>query len=128
MKTISVNSALVMSEDEINAYNALPDNMPDTKLSVKQKELVSNLYRKYITKIDNQDWSIEMYKAEQKENWPSGPRIKEHEAKRIILNNLIDLQRRKNDDINELAGLFHSALTCRPMYAKLVNKFFTINY
>lgn len=69
-----------------------------------------------------------MYKVEQKEKWPSGPRVKEHEAKRLILGNLVYLQSRKDDSIEDLALLFHSSLTSRAMYSKLVANFFTTRY
>lgn len=46
MATITANTALLMTEEEISSYNALPDNLPETKLTAKQKELVNELYRK----------------------------------------------------------------------------------
>ena len=116
-----------MSKQEVEQYNALPDNLPDNNLTAKQKDLVSFLYGKYIERhIDNRTWSRAMYKEERQENWPSGPRLKDHEAKRIILNNLIEQQGRKLTD-KEAAREFHSALRCRPMYSKLLNEIFTNN-
>ena len=116
-----------MSKQEVEQYNALPDNLPDNNLTAKQKDLVSFLYGKYIERhIDNRTWSRAMYKEERQENWPSGPRLKDHEAKRIILNNLIEQQGRKLTD-KEAAREFHSALRYRPMYSKLLNEIFTNN-
>ncbi len=121
----TVKKIFRMSKQEVEQYNALPDNLPSNRLSERQKELVSSLYRKYIqAHIDNRTWSRPMYKEEQLEKWPSGPRLKDHEAKRIILTNLIEQQGRKLTD-KEAAQKFHSALTCRPMYAKLLSEVFT---
>lgn len=111
-----------MSAQEISDYNNLPDNLPDNNLTAKQKDFVAYLYRKYITSpIDNQKWGAAMYKQEQGEKWPSGPRVKDHEAKRFVLGNLVEQQGRKLTD-KEAAEKFRCALTCRPMYAKLLNE------
>jgi thioredoxin reductase len=113
-----------MTKQEIENYNALPDNLPDNKLTAKQVDQVNALYYKYITKtIDRKDWSKEMFEVEKREAWPSGPRMKAHEAKRIVLNNLIEQQGRKLTD-KKAAIRFHSALTCRPMYAKLLHEIY----
>jgi hypothetical protein len=121
----NVKKEFRMSKQEVEQYNALPDNLPDNNLTAKQKDLVSSLYRKYIERhIDNRSWSRAMYKEEQQEKWPSGPRLKDHEAKRIILTNLVEQQGCKLTD-KEAARKFHSALTCRPMYSKLLSEVFT---
>lgn len=127
MKTFKLLPQFIMDKEDIKQYNLLPDNMPDIKLNKKQIELVNMLYRKYIGKtIDNQNWSLEMYKVEQKEKWPSGPRVKSHEAMRMILNNLVWKNERPKLTNIEAAELFHSALSCRPMYAKLIYKIYQI--
>ena len=116
-----------ISKVEIDQYNALPDNLPGNGLTKGQVELVNSLYYKYITKtIDRKDWSREMFEVEKSSPWPSGPRMKAHEAKRIILTNLIEQQGRKLTD-KKAAERFHSALTCRPMYAKLLNEIYSNN-
>lgn len=113
-----------MSKSEVEQYNALPDNLPDNNLTAKQKEFVSGLYYKYITRtIDNIGWSAAMYEVEKREAWPSGPRMKQHEAMRIILNNLVEQQGKAMTN-KEAAQRFKSALTCRPMYAKLLNEIY----
>lgn len=95
MKTYKLKPEFLLLPEEIEQYNALPDNLPDNKLTKKQIELVSTLYYKYITKnIDNQSWGKDMYKVEKEEKWPSGPRVKDHEAKRMILTNLVYLNTR----------------------------------
>lgn len=124
MKAVYLKKEFRMSANEIKEYNLLPDNLPENKLNQKQKDLVNRLYYKYIScTIDNQDWSENMYQVEKKEGWPSGPRIKEHEAKRIILCNLVYLNESKKElTIKEAAKFFHSAMSCREMYIKLINK------
>ena len=130
MKAIKVKKVFQMTSEEINQYRALPDNLPETRLNEKQKRFVNDLYYKYITKnIDNQDWSRAMYKTEQAERWPSGPRVKEHEAKRFILSNLCECcENRKSLTAAQAVCRFHSALTMRPMYAKLLYHVYNVEY
>lgn len=122
MKTIKLKPEFTMSKEEIALYRELPDNMPGTHLTPKQKELVNSLYYKFITRnIDNQKWGQPMYKIEQGEKWPSGPRVKDHEAKRFILNNLVETNEgHKALSLKEAARKFHCCISLRPMYAKLV--------
>ena len=62
------------------------DNLPGTHLTKKEKDRVSRVYHDYIARhIDNRDWSPALVETEQKENWPSGQRMKKHEAQRIVL-------------------------------------------
>ena len=126
--TIKLNSEFLMTTEEINQYNDLPDNLPENTLTNKQKDLVWELYRKYITKtIDNIGWSKDLFEIEKSEKWPSGPRVKAHEAKRIILNNLVYLNTsRKTLSLRDAVRLFHSGLTCRECYSKLLYNAYNI--
>jgi len=129
MKKVKFRPEFKMTAEEIAAYEQLPDNLPDINLTQKQIQLVKELYYKYISiQIDRRDWSEDMYKVEMKEKWPSGPRMREHQAKRIILNNLVELNKRGDLTLLEAARKFHSALTCRPMYSKLVACVYEIQY
>ena len=113
-----------MTKSEIEQYNELPDNLPDNTLTKKQQEFIRSLYNKYISRpIDSQSYYEGMYEVEKKESWPSGPRMKWHEAMRIILSNLVEQQGRKLTN-KEAARKFHSAITCRPMYAKLLHEIY----
>lgn len=110
------------------ALESLPDNLPDTKLTAKQKETVSRLYYKYISK--NQlfhGWGTELFEIEKKEKWPSGPRVKDHEAKRFILENLLSINEKGNMTPTEAARYFHNVMTCRPMFVLLVQKVYNID-
>ena len=121
MKTYKLKPEFTLTSEEVEQYNKLPDNLPDNKLKAKEKDFVNSLYYRYITRnIDNQSWSKDMYKVEKEEKWPSGPRVKDHEAKRIILSNLVYLNTRPELTMEEAASLFHNCLTLRPMYSKLV--------
>jgi len=121
MKKIKLLPAYILSASDVEFLNSLPDNLPESKLTEKQRDRVKEIYYKHITKnIDNQAWGRAMYEEEQKEKWPSGPRVKEHEAKRMILENLVFINTRKTLSHFEAASWFHSALTMRPMYAKLL--------
>ena len=121
MTNYRLKPEFTLTSEEVAQYNLLPDNLPDNRLKAKEKEFVNSLYYRYIARnIDNKDWSKEMYRVEQEEKWPSGGRVKEHEAKRMILSNLVYLNTRPELTLEEAASLFHSCLTLRPMYAKLV--------
>ena len=128
MKKIALKPEFVMSAEEVTAYNALPDNMPDTKLTAKQAELVSRLYYKYISKIDNSGWHQSLVKMEMAEKWPSGPRMKEVQAKRIVLNNLVSEQSRNKMTMKEATRHFFIAMTCRPAYSRLVSKIWNVEF
>ena len=115
-----------MTAAEITEYSALPSNLPENNLKAKEKEFVSSLYYKYVGRpIDVQSYGPALYKREMKETWPSGPRMKAHEAQRIILSNLIELQTKKTLTHARAASMFHSALTCRQCYTELVAKVYS---
>ena len=124
--TISLKPEFVMSKQDIEQYQALPDNLPDIKLTAKQIEFVSALYHKYITKIDNLDWSPSLVNIEMKEKWPSGPRMKRHQAQRIVLNNLVSENGRNKMTKDKALNHFFTAMTCRPAYTRLVSKVWAI--
>lgn len=123
MKQFQLKPEFLMSESEISDLNSLPDNLPQNNLTKKQKDLVFDLYYKYIEKpIDNEDWGIAMYKSEQSEKWCSGQRVKEHESKRFVLAWLAQQQTHPVLSDEQAADLFHSSLRSRQMYSKLINR------
>lgn len=124
MKTIKLLPEFVMTKEEIASYEALPENMPETKLTEKQKELVSSLYHKYISKIDNLDWSPRLVEMEKREKWPSGARMKHHEAQRICLNFLL-MEQGKSMTHKQAMKHFFVALTCRDAYKRLISKVYS---
>lgn len=125
---IFIKGQFILSDEEIQKYNELPDNMPDNKLNKKQIEFINGLYYKYITKnIDNQSWGLPMYEIEKREKWPSGSRVKSHEAKRFILSNLVYLNTKKQLTINEALIKFYTVIDLRPMYSKLVKLVYNID-
>jgi hypothetical protein len=125
---VILKAEFILTAEEIQNYNSLPDNMPDNKLSKKQIDLVNNLYYKYIAKnIDNQSWSVPMFEIEKREKWPSGPRVKSHEAKRFILSNLVFLNSQPKLTLEQALIKFYSVIECRPMYSKLVKLVYDIN-
>ena len=53
-KMIKLNNKFKMTNNEIEQYNLLPDNLPENKLKPKQIEFINDLYYNYITlNIDN---------------------------------------------------------------------------
>jgi hypothetical protein len=106
-----------------NDYGIYMAAMPDVPLSKKQKEIVTDLYYRFITKrIDHQRMGLELYKTETREKWPSGPRVKEHEAKRFILEQLVELNSPRRIEMNasEAADFFFSALNWRSYNQEII--------
>jgi len=129
MKTFAkIRPEFIMLQSDIKSYNELPDNMPDIKLKESQKTLVSHLYRKYVGGKITRGWGQELFEVEMKEKWPSGPRMKTHEAKRIILNNLVELQAKQKLSVKDSAKMFFGALTCRDCYVTLIKEVYEIDY
>lgn len=126
MKAI-LKSQFIFSPEDKEFLNSLPPNMPDTKLTKKQIDRVSSIYYKMIPK--NQvfkGWGVELFEVEKKEKWPSGPRVKAHEAKRIILSNLLELNERGNMNAEQAASKFFYALTCRETYTILLQNVYEL--
>ena len=111
---IILKEAFKMSVDEKAYLSNLPNNSPNVKIKEQDKDVIGKLYRKYINQVDNYDYSYALFELEKKENWPSGHRMKAHEAQRIILGFLSGFR----DEI-ELQMIFGS-LTNRESYRKLL--------
>jgi len=80
-----------MSKKDVEFLNGLAPNLPETKLKKSEIDTVSSLYYKYIgRKLDNIDWSPALVDMEMSEKWPSGHRMKRHEAQRIVLGFLVN--------------------------------------
>jgi len=92
---VKLNNKFKMNNNEIEQYNLLPDNMPDNKLNKKQIEFVNNLYYKYITlNIDNEINGYELFIGDNREftkNWYCGKRTTKYQAKRFVLNQLVNI-------------------------------------
>lgn len=114
----------VMNEQDMNSLKLLPDNMPETKLTKKQIETVSGIYHKYINGKITRGWGQDLAEFEQKsEKWPSGPRVKIHEAQRMILGNLLFLNESKKElTAEQAASFFHGSMNCRESYTILIGK------
>ncbi len=101
-----MNKKYIMKKSELKEYDLLPD-IPDNKLTKKQKELVWNLYYKYITrKIDNYNYPNELCELPVfKKNWAGGKRTTIEHRKMLVLNQLVRLNKDhktiKNSRIND---------------------------
>ena len=95
---IKLNNKFKMTNSEIEQYNLLPDNLPKNKLTKKQIEFVNDLYYKYITlNIDNKISGYELFIGDNREftkNWYCGKRTTKYQAKRFVLNELLNLNRK----------------------------------
>lgn len=126
MKKYTLNPDYLMTQEHINTLKNLPPNMPDVKLTRAQIDTVNNIYYHYLGKTFK-GWGTELYKVEQGEKWPSGPRIKAHEAKRICLGHLLHIQGYKSMTSEDAAKAFLVALSCRESYQIVLNKSFIHN-
>ena len=116
-----------MTPEEIEGFRVLPDNLPETVLTKKQKDFVSGLYYKYIKRpIDNPGWGNPLYMLEKKEKWPTGDRMKEHEAMRIVLNPLVEHQAKQELPVEDAVLLFQGALDCRECYQKVLKEIYLV--
>lgn len=115
-----------MKPEEMEFLDNLPENLPGNKLTEKQRTEVMRIYHHYITRhIDNVEMRRPLYKDEMGEKWPSGPRVKEHEAKRMVLTWLLDLnQNHRAMTDTQAACFFFRELTCRPTYVRLLSNIY----
>jgi hypothetical protein len=120
----TINKQMRMSKSDKKALETLrgeKPNLPETHLTPKEKDIVSSLYGKYIRKIDNQGHYEALYEMELHERWPSGPRVKHHEAKRFILENLLDLNHRGKMTDKQAQSFFHCMIKgIRQSYQHLI--------
>jgi hypothetical protein len=125
--TIKLKSEFIMSQEDIDFLNSLPDNLPETKLKKADVNKVWELYHKYITVIDNKDWSPSLMSIEQGEKWPSGPRVKRHEAQRMVLGWLVTYNTYDIEMSLERANyVFYSGLTNRPAAVRLLANIYEV--
>lgn len=103
---IYLKPQFIMKAEDVKFLESLPDNGPETHLTQKQKDQVSRLYYEYIGRpIDNQRAQRSLQDIEKSEKWPSGPRMKQHEAQRICLGFLVQDQR--NNGMKPAKAIFH---------------------
>lgn len=124
----SIRPEFIMEQQHIDFLNQLPDNLPETKLTKKQIETVGEIYYKYISNKVYRGWGQDLAEFEQKvEKWPSGPRVKRHEAQRMILGHLVFMNEHKRELNGEQAAkFFFSVIGCRESYQVLVSKIYEV--
>lgn len=126
---VNLKSQFIILEEHKKILNSLPSNLPDEPLTKKQKDTVNSLYHEYISKNNVfKGWGIELYTIEQKEKWPSGPRVKLHEAQRMVLGWLLHENARPSINWEYFAKKCYTALTGREAYQILLSKIYDINY
>jgi len=126
--TLSLRPEFRINKEDSAALNALPDNLPDTKLTEKQKDLVNTLYHKYIYQNRvTYGWGTDIYRLEQKEKWPSAGKVKIHEAKRMILG-WLDTYTQHYDNLTDKKALefVMQEITCREADRILISKAYEI--
>ena len=111
-----------MKPEGMEFLDNLPENLPGNKLTEKQRTEVMRIYHHYITRhIDNVEMRRPLYKDEMAVKWASGPRMKEHEAKRMILSNLKEANMRGNLTDKQAADRFYNLLNCRETFLRLLS-------
>lgn len=115
MKKYVIKKKFIISDDDMAFLKGLPDNLPETRLTQKQKDRIREIYYQYIGRNQvYKGYSRELYLVEQEEKWPSGPRIKMHEAMRIVIGWLVSEQTYHPDmGAEEAASHFFAHLTSR---------------
>ena len=119
---LKMNKKYIMKKSELKEYDLLPD-IPDNKLTKKQKELVWNLYYKYIARqIDNYNDSTELCELPTfKKNWCGGQRTTIQHRKMLVLNQLVELNKyRKTIKNNEISDFLYSAIGSMEHYRTIV--------
>lgn len=123
---IKLNNKFKMTKKEIEQYNLLPDNLPDNKLTKKQIEFVNDLYYNYITlNIDNKINGYELFIGDNREftkNWYCGKKTTKYQAKRFVLNELVNLNRKYYLKMSnkEALKMLYNSLTCMRHHRILV--------
>ena len=117
---VKIKESFRLGKDDADFLKALPDNLPETKLTKSQIDRVKSIYRQYIKTPNDGYGGNQLFKLEQIWNWAGNVRVKEHEAKRMLLSTL--LYRNECGDLSLLgaASLFQSALTMREAHSKLI--------
>ncbi len=127
MEQVILKPAFILSAEDRSFLLSLPSNMPDISLTRSQINRVSDIYYRYISKNQvYKAWGTELYKMEQSEKWPSGPRVKLHEAQRFILGWLLKENDHPITDYKGATIRFFSALTGREANSILLTKIYEI--
>ncbi len=113
---IKMKPQFIMSQADIDALENLPPNFPETHLTQKQKDTVNSIYFRYVSaKSVNKFLLHELYETEQKtERWPGGEKVKRHEAQRLVLDWLVEFNKKTVLTTEEASKLFFFNLdTCQ---------------
>jgi len=122
-----IKDCFLMSPDEIAFLRELPVNLPETKLTQKQRDKIAAMYHKYIPKNQvYRGWGQDLAEFEQKEKWPScGKRVKRHEAQRFVLGWLsYEVESKATLTSEEAAKHFFSTIQTREANQILIKNIF----
>ena len=119
---LKMNKKYIMNKEEVKQYDLLP-SIPNNKLNKKQKELVWDLYYKYIARnIDNYNNSCELCELPTfKKNWAGGKRTILEHRKMLVLNQLVNLNKHyKTIKNSEISDFLYSAIGSMKHYRTIV--------
>ena len=124
-----LNKALKLSTKDklfLTELNENKPNMPETKLTKFEISCVEEIYYQYISKvIDDETYNEALYREFKKERWMCGKVTKRHEAKRIILDHLLQVNKMGNLTIKEASNTFLCTLSYVPSYRAVVASAYT---
>ena len=119
-----LNSALKLSKYDyfqLQDLNEDKPNSPNSKLTEDEIQLVDGLYYRYIVRgIEGKDYNPSLYMEYKKDRWACGKITKKHEAKRIILDHLIQVNFMGNLTNSQGAEVFLNTLSCVNSYKTVV--------
>ena len=116
-----LKEAVRLTRAQTEFLESLPDNLPETKLSQKQKDEVDLTYIKTIGRVESRKLNA-CWELEQASKWPGSERMKRHEAKRIMLDWLVEAQRdRAEMNDKKAAKHFYGSLSNRASWVQMLS-------
>jgi len=110
-----------LGQENIAFLEGLPDNFPETKISAHHRMEIDTVYANRIGRIERKKL-FTCFELEMKNKWPSGERMKKHEAQRILLGWLSESERHRPVMTDkEAAKHFYGSLDNRASWIQLLS-------
>jgi hypothetical protein len=116
MDIVKLHPKFIMHQLDLEYLASLPPNMPGRPLIVEHKKRVDVVYRKYVTRNGLVGANgAELYTIAAAKKWLDKTHIVDAAAKRIVLNEIVALQKFQEITVYDLARRYRSALLLDPM-------------
>lgn len=110
-----------LGHENIAFLEGLPDNFPETKINSRLRMEIDTVYMNRIGRVERKK-KYTCFELEQMNKWPSGERIKKHEAQRILLGWLSESERHRPVMTDkEAAKHFYGSLDNRASWIQLLS-------